>query len=181
MLLRLIIRGITEMANDSPRRSTSAFWKRWPQCPHAAEGAGGGGRPFFAGAAEHAGWRHGVISGLHRRSRSCLRSAIPSQAIVRVRPLPAAAYRREADRGNARIHRMRQGDGRRLLHRPRLLCARWANSTGMLDKIAERAETNTSMIKSSPVKRRLPPFEILTAPCGACRRADRHPGSRAPR
>jgi Lrp/AsnC family leucine-responsive transcriptional regulator len=30
---------------------------------------------------------------------------------------------------------------------------------GILDRIAERAETNTSMIKASPVERRLPPFK----------------------
>jgi Lrp/AsnC family leucine-responsive transcriptional regulator len=29
---------------------------------------------------------------------------------------------------------------------------------GLLDRISERAETNTSMVKASPVKRRLPPF-----------------------
>jgi Lrp/AsnC family transcriptional regulator, leucine-responsive regulatory protein len=28
----------------------------------------------------------------------------------------------------------------------------------ILDRLAERAETNTSIVKSSPVKRRLPPL-----------------------
>lgn len=33
-----------------------------------------------------------------------------------------------------------------------------ADLDGILDRVAERAETNTAMIKASPVKRRLPPL-----------------------
>ena len=40
----------------------------------------------------------------------------------------------------------------------RLVVRSMGELDGILDRIAERAETNTSMIKATPVKRRLPPF-----------------------
>jgi Lrp/AsnC family leucine-responsive transcriptional regulator len=40
----------------------------------------------------------------------------------------------------------------------RLVIRSMADLDGILDRVAERAETNTAMIKASPVKRRLPPL-----------------------
>ncbi|ACM25216.1 Lrp/AsnC family transcriptional regulator [Agrobacterium sp. SHOUNA12C] len=40
----------------------------------------------------------------------------------------------------------------------RLVVRSMGDLDGILDKITERAETNTSMIKATPVKRRLPPL-----------------------
>ena len=40
----------------------------------------------------------------------------------------------------------------------RLVVRSMGELDGILDKIAERAETNTSMVKATPVKRRLPPL-----------------------
>ncbi|MGO4438617.1 Lrp/AsnC family transcriptional regulator [Rhizobium sp. RAF56] len=82
----------------------------------------------------------------------------PLQAIVRVRPLPGQLHI---------IERIIQdtpefiecdkvtGDDCFI---GRLVVRSMADLDDILDRIAERAETNTSMIKSSPVKRRLPPL-----------------------
>ena len=82
----------------------------------------------------------------------------PLQAIVRIRPLPGQLHVVE----------------RIIQQTPELI--EWDKVTGddcfigwlvvrsmgeldgILDKITERAETNTSMIKATPVKRRLPPL-----------------------
>jgi Lrp/AsnC family leucine-responsive transcriptional regulator len=81
----------------------------------------------------------------------------PLQAIVRVRPLPGQLHI---------VEKLIQetpefiecdkvtGDDCFIA---RLVVRSMGELDGILDKIAERAETNTSMIKSSPVKRRLPP------------------------
>ena len=82
----------------------------------------------------------------------------PLQAIVRIRPLPGQLHV---------VERIIQetpefiecdkvtGDdcfiGRLVVHS-------MGDLDGILDKITERAETNTSMIKATPVKRRLPPL-----------------------
>jgi Lrp/AsnC family leucine-responsive transcriptional regulator len=82
----------------------------------------------------------------------------PLQAIVRVRPLPGQLHI---------VERLIQdipefiecdkvtGDDCFIA---RLVVRSMGELDEILDKITERAETNTSMIKSSPVKRRLPPF-----------------------
>jgi len=82
----------------------------------------------------------------------------PLQAIVRVRPLPGQLHI---------VERLIQdipefiecdkvtGDDCFIA---RLVVRSMGELDGILDKITERAETNTSMIKSSPVKRRMPPF-----------------------
>lgn len=82
----------------------------------------------------------------------------PLQAIVRIRPLPGQLHVVE----------------RIILQTPefiecdkvtgddcfigRLVVRSMGELDGILDKITERAETNTSMIKATPVKRRLPPL-----------------------
>ncbi|MEZ2131966.1 MULTISPECIES: Lrp/AsnC family transcriptional regulator [unclassified Sinorhizobium] len=82
----------------------------------------------------------------------------PLQAIVRVRPLPGQLHV---------VERIIQetpefiecdkvtGDDCFIA---RLVVRSMGELDGILDKVAERAETNTSMIKASPVKRRLPPL-----------------------
>ncbi|QFY62144.1 Lrp/AsnC family transcriptional regulator [Rhizobium grahamii] len=82
----------------------------------------------------------------------------PLQAIVRVRPLPGQLHL---------VERIIQetpefiecdkvtGDDCFIA---RLVTRSMEQLDTILDKIAERAETNTSMIKASPVKRRLPPL-----------------------
>ncbi|MFS8111268.1 Lrp/AsnC family transcriptional regulator [Rhizobium jaguaris] len=82
----------------------------------------------------------------------------PLQAIVRVRPLPGQLHV---------VERIIQetpefiecdkvtGDDCFI---GRLVVRSMGELDGILDKIAERAETNTSMIKATPVKRRLPPL-----------------------
>jgi Lrp/AsnC family leucine-responsive transcriptional regulator len=82
----------------------------------------------------------------------------PLQAIVRVRPLPGQLHV---------IERIIQetpefvecdkvtGDDCFIA---RLVVRSMGELDGILDKVAEKAETNTSMIKASPVKRRLPPL-----------------------
>jgi len=82
----------------------------------------------------------------------------PLQAIVRVRPLPG------------QLHVVQ----RIIQHTPqfvecdkvtgddcfiaRLVVRSMAELDTILDKVAEKAETSTSMVKASPVKRRLPPL-----------------------
>jgi len=80
------------------------------------------------------------------------------QAIVRVRPLPGQLHV---------VERIIQetpefiecdkvtGDDCFI---GRLVVRSMGELDGILDKIAERAETNTSMVKATPVKRRLPPL-----------------------
>jgi Lrp/AsnC family leucine-responsive transcriptional regulator len=82
----------------------------------------------------------------------------PMQAIVRIRPLPGQLHM---------VERLIQdipefiecdkvtGDDCFIA---RMVVRSMSELDSVLDKITERAETNTSMIKSSPVKRRLPPF-----------------------
>ena len=82
----------------------------------------------------------------------------PLQAIVRIRPLPGQLHV---------VERIIQetpefiecdkvtGDDCFI---GRLVVRSMGELDGILDKIAERAETNTSMIKATPVKRRLPPL-----------------------
>ncbi|MBB4567581.1 Lrp/AsnC family transcriptional regulator [Rhizobium leucaenae] len=82
----------------------------------------------------------------------------PLQAIVRIRPLPGQLHV---------VERIIQetpefiecdkvtGDDCFI---GRLVVRSMGELDGILDKIAERAETNTSMVKATPVKRRLPPL-----------------------
>jgi len=82
----------------------------------------------------------------------------PMQAIVRIRPLPGQLHV---------VERIIQetpefiecdkvtGDDCFI---GRLVVRSMGELDGILDKITERAETNTSMIKATPVKRRLPPL-----------------------
>jgi len=82
----------------------------------------------------------------------------PLQAIARVRPLPGQLH------VVARIIQQTPefiecdkvtGDDCFI---GRLVVRSMGELDGILDKITERAETNTSMIKATPVKRRLPPL-----------------------
>lgn len=82
----------------------------------------------------------------------------PMQAIVRIRPLPGQLHVVE------RIIQQTPefiecdkvtGDDCFI---GRLVVRSMGELDGILDKITERAETNTSMIKATPVKRRLPPL-----------------------
>jgi Lrp/AsnC family transcriptional regulator, leucine-responsive regulatory protein len=85
----------------------------------------------------------------------------PLQAIVRIRPLPGQLHV---------VERLIQetpefvecdkvtGDDCFIA---RLVVPSMAELDGILDRITEKAETNTSMIKASPVKRRLPPLSGL--------------------
>jgi Lrp/AsnC family leucine-responsive transcriptional regulator len=82
----------------------------------------------------------------------------PLQAIVRVRPLPGQLHV---------VERIIQetpefvecdkvtGDD---CFVARLVIRSMAQLDTILDKVAEKAETSTSMVKASPVKRRLPPL-----------------------
>ncbi|TXI09725.1 MAG: Lrp/AsnC family transcriptional regulator [Rhizobium sp.] len=82
----------------------------------------------------------------------------PLQAIVRIRPLPGQLHVVERI-----IQEMPEfiecdkvtGDDCFI---GRLVVRSMSELDGILDKITERAETNTSMIKATPVKRRLPPL-----------------------
>ena len=80
------------------------------------------------------------------------------QAIVRVRPLPGQLH--IVERIIQEIPEIIEcdkvtGDDCFIV---RLVVRSMSELDGILDRVAERAETNTSMIKSSPVKRRLPPL-----------------------
>ncbi|WP_454853603.1 Lrp/AsnC family transcriptional regulator [Rhizobium binxianense] len=82
----------------------------------------------------------------------------PLQAIVRVRPLPGQLH--IVERIIQEIPEFIEcdkvtGDDCFIA---RLVVRSMGELDGILDRVAERAETNTSMIKSSPVKRRLPPL-----------------------
>ncbi|HEX8048105.1 Lrp/AsnC family transcriptional regulator [Rhizobium sp.] len=82
----------------------------------------------------------------------------PLQAIVRIRPLPGQLHV---------VQRMIQETSEFIecdkvtgedCFIGRLVVRSMNDLDGILDKITERAETNTSMIKATPVKRRLPPL-----------------------
>jgi Lrp/AsnC family transcriptional regulator, leucine-responsive regulatory protein len=82
----------------------------------------------------------------------------PLQAIVRVRPLPGQLH--IVERLIQEIPEFIEcdkvtGDDCFIA---RLVIRSMGELDGILDKITERAETNTSMIKASPVQRRLPPL-----------------------
>jgi Lrp/AsnC family leucine-responsive transcriptional regulator len=82
----------------------------------------------------------------------------PLQAIVRVRPLPGQLH--IVERLIQEIAEFIEcdkvtGDDCFI---GRLVVRSMAELDGILDRITERAETNTSMIKSSPVKRRPQPL-----------------------
>jgi Lrp/AsnC family leucine-responsive transcriptional regulator len=82
----------------------------------------------------------------------------PLQAIVRVRPLPGQLH--IVERIIEEIPEIIEcdkvtGDDCFIA---RLVIRSMADLDGILDRVAERAETNTAMIKASPVKRRLPPL-----------------------
>ncbi|AYG64975.1 MULTISPECIES: Lrp/AsnC family transcriptional regulator [unclassified Rhizobium] len=82
----------------------------------------------------------------------------PLQAIVRIRPLPGQLHvvERIIQETSEFIECDKvTGDDCFI---GRLVVRSMGELDGILDKIAERAETNTSMIKATPVKRRLPPL-----------------------
>ena len=82
----------------------------------------------------------------------------PLQAIVRIRPLPGQLHVVERIiQETAEFIECDKvtGDDCFIC---RLVVRSMGELDGILDKIAERAETNTSMIKATPVKRRLPPL-----------------------
>ena len=82
----------------------------------------------------------------------------PMQAIVRIRPLPGQLHVVERiiqDTPEFIECDKVTGDDCFI---GRLVVRSMGELDGILDKITERAETNTSMIKATPVKRRLPPL-----------------------
>ncbi|CCM74092.1 Lrp/AsnC family transcriptional regulator [Rhizobium mesoamericanum] len=85
----------------------------------------------------------------------------PLQAIVRVRPLPGQLHvvqRIIQDTPQFVECDKVTGDDCFIA---RLVVRSMAELDSILDKVAERAETSTSMVKASPVKRRLPPLSRL--------------------
>ncbi|MBW9112352.1 Lrp/AsnC family transcriptional regulator [Rhizobium cauense] len=82
----------------------------------------------------------------------------PLQAIVRVRPLPGQLHVVQhiiQDTPQFVECDKVTGDDCFIA---RLVVASMAELDTILDKVAEKAETSTSMVKASPVKRRLPPL-----------------------
>ncbi|WP_405049255.1 MULTISPECIES: Lrp/AsnC family transcriptional regulator [unclassified Rhizobium] len=82
----------------------------------------------------------------------------PLQAIVRVRPLPGQLHvvqRIIQDTPQFVECDKVTGDDCFIA---RLVVSSMAELDAILDKVAEKAETSTSMVKASPVKRRLPPL-----------------------
>ncbi|CAN7565019.1 Lrp/AsnC family transcriptional regulator [Rhizobium sp. LjRoot258] len=82
----------------------------------------------------------------------------PLQAIVRVRPLPGQLHvvqRIIQDTPQFVECDKVTGDDCFIA---RLVVRSMAELDAILDKVAEKAETSTSMVKASPVKRRLPPL-----------------------
>jgi Lrp/AsnC family leucine-responsive transcriptional regulator len=82
----------------------------------------------------------------------------PLQAIVRVRPLPGQLHvvQRIIEETPEFVECDKvTGDD---CFVARLVVRSMAQLDGILDKVAEKAETSTSMVKASPVKRRLPPL-----------------------
>ncbi len=82
----------------------------------------------------------------------------PLQAIVRIRPLPGQLHVVELIIQETpefiECDKVTGDD----CFIGRLVVRSMSELDGILDKITERAETNTSMIKATPVKRRLPPL-----------------------
>lgn len=82
----------------------------------------------------------------------------PLQAIVRVRPLPGQLHIVERlIQETPEFIECDKVTGEDCFI-ARLVVRSMGELDGILDRIAERAETNTSMVKASPVERRLPPF-----------------------
>ena len=91
----------------------------------------------------------------------------PLQAIVRIRPLPGQLH--VVERISQQTPEFIEcdkvtGDDCFI---GRLVVRSMGELDGILDKITERAETNTSMIKATPVKRRLPPLTGTRIPPSA--------------
>ncbi|MBF6615410.1 Lrp/AsnC family transcriptional regulator [Pollutimonas thiosulfatoxidans] len=83
------------------------------------------------------------------------------QAIVRVRPLPGQM--RAIERHIQSIPEFTECDkvtGEDCFV-ARLSVRSMEQLDAILDKLSDRAETNTSIVKASPVKRRLPPLSIV--------------------
>ena len=82
----------------------------------------------------------------------------PLQAIVRVRPLPGQLHIvQKLIQETPEIIECDKVTGDDCFF-ARLVVRSMGELDGILDRIAERAETSTSMIKATPVSRRLPPF-----------------------
>ena len=82
----------------------------------------------------------------------------PLQAIVRVRPLPGQLHIvQKLIQETPEIIECDKVTGDDCFF-ARLVVRSMGELDGILDRIAERAETSTSMIKATPVARRLPPF-----------------------
>ncbi|KXF75640.1 AsnC family transcriptional regulator [Paramesorhizobium deserti] len=80
------------------------------------------------------------------------------QAIVRVRPMPGMLHIVEKlIRDTPEFIECDKVTGEDCFI-AKLLVRDMEQLDGILDRVAERAETNTSIVKSSPVKRRLPPL-----------------------
>ncbi|KQV10463.1 AsnC family transcriptional regulator [Rhizobium sp. Root1203] len=82
----------------------------------------------------------------------------PLQAIVRIRPLPGQLHvvQRIVEETPEFVECDKvTGDDCFIA---RLVVRSMAQLDAILDKVAEKAETSTSMVKASPVKRRLPPL-----------------------
>lgn len=82
----------------------------------------------------------------------------PLQAIVRVRPLPGMLH--IVEKLIQETPEITECD--KVTGDDCFICRMAVRSMGdldrILDKISEKSQTNTSLIKSTPVKRRLPPF-----------------------
>ena len=82
----------------------------------------------------------------------------PLQAIVRVRPLPGQLHIvQKLIQETPEIIECDKVTGDDCFF-ARLVVRSMGELDGILDRIAERAETSTSMVKATPVSRRLPPF-----------------------
>lgn len=82
----------------------------------------------------------------------------PLQAIVRVRPLPGMLH--IVEKLIQETPEITECD--KVTGEDCFICRMAVRGMGdldrILDKISERSQTNTSLVKSTPVKRRLPPF-----------------------
>lgn len=82
----------------------------------------------------------------------------PLQAIVRVRPLPGMLH--IVEKLIQETPEITECD--KVTGDDCFICRMAVRSMGdldrILDKISEKSQTNTSLVKSTPVKRRLPPF-----------------------
>ena len=82
----------------------------------------------------------------------------PLQAIVRVRPLPGQLHIvQKLIQETPEIIECDKVTGDDCFFARLVVCS-MGELDGILDRIAERAETSTSMVKATPVSRRLPPF-----------------------